>query len=182
MKIPKNGNLAKLVAFFLISGVLLATIALSASGWNEFGNGPDSGNLADGSNPSIDNSDENEDGNGDADIPVVAPKPVFYHYITGLEINEEDTGARPICFVIDPNAPIYGLSSSHLTVEVPIENGETRLLVFTNDATALGKLGSIAPTRKYISNIANYFGGVLASLGPKTSNKHPGQVGLGTLS
>ncbi len=165
MKIPKNGNLAKLVAFFLISGVLMATIALSASGWNEFGNGPDSGKLEDGKNPSIDNSDENKDGSGDEDIPVVAPKPVFYHYITGLEINEEDTTLRPICFVIDPGAPLYGLGSSFLTVEVPVENGQTRFLVFTNDATSAGKLGSIAPTRKYITNIANYFGGVLASLG-----------------
>lgn len=175
MKFPKNGNLAKLVAFFLISAVLMATIALSASGWNEFDDGPDSGNFEDGKKPSIDNSDENKDGQSEGDdIPVVAPKPVYTHYITGLEINEEDTLIRPMCVVIDPSAPIYGVSSSFMTVEIPVEDGKTRFMIFTNDATSLGKLGSIAPTRKYISNIAGYLGGVTVSIGCDDSFDYAG--------
>lgn len=179
MILKKNGNLAKLVAFFLISAVLIATIALSASGWNEFNNGPESGNPEGGLKPSIGNSDENKDGQpGGNDTPVVAPKPVYYHYITGLEINEEDTLVRPIGFVIDPSAPMYGTSSSLMTVEIPVEAGQTRLVVFTNNATSLGKLGSIAPTRKYITNVINYFGGVLGSLGNDDSFDYSGTSGV----
>ena len=66
---------------------------------------------------------------------------------------------------MDTDGPLYGLSSAFMTVEIPIENDKTRLVAFTNDAAKLGKLGSIAPTRKYISNIVRYFGGVLVSLG-----------------
>ena len=60
---------------------------------------------------------------------------------------------------------MYGISSSYLTIEFPTEYGNTRFLCFTDEATSLGKIGSLAPSRGYISNLASYFGGILLSYG-----------------
>lgn len=167
MKTLKNGNLAKLVAFFLIAISLTAVIAISAGGWLENDKTePDSGNIEDENQSSSDNADENTDGDKiENDTPVVAPKPSYTHYLTGLKISESDYLIKPYAIVLDPQAPQYGISSSMLTVEIPIENGETRYLMLTNDASSLGKLGSIAAARKYINSIASYLGGVLVSYG-----------------
>lgn len=167
MKALKNGNLAKLVAFFLIAISLTAAIAISASGWLENNNTePDSGNIEDEKTPSSDNADENTDGpQGEDDTPVVAPKPIYTHYLTGLEISEAEYLIKPFAVVLDGDAPMYGISSSLLTVELPTENGNSRYLMFTNKASALGKLGSVTATRKYITNIASCLGGVLVSYG-----------------
>ena len=166
MEAKKNSNLPKAVAFFLIVSVLICAIAFSASGWQgDNQNMPDSnGNVSAGD--SLDeNVDENNDGGSGENVDTEPPKPLFLHYITGLEITEEETHQKPYAVVLDTEGPLYGLSSSFLTIEIPVEDGKTRLVAFTNDATKLGKLGSIAPTRKYISNIARYFGGVLVSTG-----------------
>ncbi len=167
MKAFKNGNLAKLVAFFLIAISLTAAIAVSASGWLENDNTePDSGNIEGGNPPSNDNADENKDGPTVEDnAPVVVPTPTYTHYLTGLEISEADYLMKPFAVVADTAAPMYGISSAIMTVEIPLEDGKTRYLLITPSATSLGKLGSICPTRKYISNIASYLGGVLVSRG-----------------
>lgn len=176
MKVLKNGNLAKLVAFFLIAVSLTAAIAVSASGWLETDNTePDSGNIEGSDTPPSDNADENKDGPGSQDdTPVIAPTPTYTHYLTGLEISEEDYLKKAYAVVLDTTAPLYGISSAIMTVEVPIENGHTRYLLITPNATSLGKLGSIAPTRKYITNFAAYLGCVLVSRGEDDSFSYSG--------
>ena len=72
---------------------------------------------------------------------------------------------KPLCVIYDSDAPLYGISSAMLTVEIPIEGSDTRLLVFTDKATEAGKLGALAPTRDYITNIASFFGAVPVYLG-----------------
>lgn len=163
MQKAKSGNLAKLVAFFLIATVLIIAIAISASGWQENPDKePDSGNVDNSTN---DNADENIDGSDDNDVPTIAPTPSYTHYLTGLEITEAESLVKPFALVLDTKAPLYAISGAKLLVEIPTENGNTRYLAFTDDATTAGKLGSIDKTRDYISNIAEYFGGILVSYG-----------------
>ena len=100
----------------------------------------------------------------DADIPV-AVTPKYYNYLTGLETDEDDAMRKPIAFVTDPQAIIYGISGASLSVELPVEGSESRLLIFTDQATSLGKIGQIKPARGYISDLVRYFGGVLLSSG-----------------
>ena len=160
MDSKKNGNLAKLVAFFLIVTVLIMAVAFSVSGWQGENPGePDSGESQAGGT-----ADENTDGDttDDTEEPIA---PVYTHYISGLVITEEESLLKPLCLIYDIEAPMYGISSSFLTVEIPTEGGKSRLLAFTNDATSLGKLGALAPTRKYISSIAASFGAIEVCIG-----------------
>ncbi len=183
MESKKNGNPAKLVAFFLVVTVLIAAIAFSASGWQGDALGkPDSGNSdADGDESENGDADENKDGEGNGEeTPVTPVTPIYTHYVSGLEITKEESLLKPLCIVFDTEAPMYGISSSFLTVEIPTEDGKTRLLAFSNDATSKGKLGSIAPTRKYISNIAGYFGAVLVSAGEDDKFEYSGVNNLDT--
>ena len=160
----QNGNLAKLVAFFVIAVVITCTVSFAANGWQSFIENPDGNDAADNeSKPGENTGDDTE--NEENDVPVIAPEPKYYHYITGLETTLEASLKKPLCVVFSSENPMYGISSSFMTIELPVEYGNTRLLCFTSDAQSLGKLGSIAPSRGYISNFATYFGGVLLSYG-----------------
>ena len=61
--------------------------------------------------------------------------------------------------------PLYGISNSDITFEFPIENGKTRLLAYTTSYSALWKIGSLCPTRAYISFTSNFIGGIVVSYG-----------------
>ena len=170
MKWIQNGNLAKLVAFFVIAAVITCTVSFAANGWESFITEPDSDKIVTDVNKENDNVDENTDGdnntnNQDPDVPTVAPAPKYFHCLTGLEITLENSLKKPLCIVMSSTDPLYGISSSYLTIEIPTEYGKTRLLCFTDDTDQLGKIGSLAPTRGYMSNLASYFGGVLLSYG-----------------
>ncbi len=160
MNILKSGNLIKLIAFLAIAGILTCTVAFAASGRQSFSEDePDSGNADGDKLPPNGEADENKD--GDNDNVVEAPVIKYYHYITGEEIANGPQATRPVCFSFSNGAPLYGISSSYLTVEMPTENSETRFLMFTDDADSLGKIGSIAPIRGYITNVAAAFGAAL---------------------
>ena len=166
MKWLQNGNLAKLVAFFVIAVVITCTVSFAANGWQSFiNNEPDSDKITTDNNSANNKVDENNDGEKDEDIPVVQPTPKYYHPITGLETTLENSIKRPLSICFETSNPLYGISSSYLTIEFPTEYGNTRFLCFTDEAKSLGKIGSLAPSRGYISNLATYFGGVLLSYG-----------------
>ena len=160
MKWIQNSNLAKLVAFFVIAVVMICTVSFAVNGWQSF---------TDNDIPAEDQSNKpNEDNTVELpseDIEVVLPTPMYFHPITGMETTLEKSTVKPLCFVFSSSDPLYGISSSYLTIELPTEYGNTRLLCFTDDAKTLGKIGSLAATRGYISNLAKYFGGVLLSYG-----------------
>lgn len=158
MKRVKHSNLPKLVAFFLVVGVLTCTVAYAASGWN-YDILNSTLNNDNTNSDKTDSSDKNDDDN--TDVPVVLPIPEYLHYITGMEISPDRANDLPLCFVFDSAINAYSMSTSFLTFEIPTENGRTRLLSFTDDALTLGKIGSIAPTRDSISTIASIFGGVI---------------------
>ena len=74
---------------------------------------------------------------------------------------------------MNPNLPSYGISSADLLCEVSTENG-SRYIAFINDTQNLWKIGSITPTRGYISNIAKYFGAISVSSGNDDSIHYTG--------
>jgi hypothetical protein len=137
-----------------------------SSGWqNQAPNQPDSSET-DGNTSPNGNADENKDGinNKDEDIPTVSPTPEFLHPFTGKEISSEDAYKRPLCFIYDSNSALYGISSSFLTVEIPTEDGSTRFIAFQSNCDS-GKIGTLAPTRDYITDFAGAFGGILFAYG-----------------
>ena len=181
MKWLQNGNLAKLVAFFVIAVVITCTVSFAANGWQSFiKNEPDSDEVMPDNDSANNNIDENNDGTQDEDIPVVQPIEKFYHAITGLETEFENTLKKPIAICLESSSPLYGISSSYLTIEFPTEDGNTRFLCFSDEVTSLGKIGSLAPSRGYISNLVSFYGGILLSYGNDDSFKYdyklPGSV------
>ncbi len=186
MKRSKNGNLAKLVAFFVIVIIIICSVSFMASGWQlyvtkdqnsgDVASSDKTNDQADGNKDPSNNESEGEaDGsqNGEnPDVPALKPIPEYLHYISGKEISQEQSKIRPLAFVMNTAYPAYGLSSSFLTVEIPTEGGKTRFIAFTDTAEALGKIGSLSETRKYISDVAAAFGGILVSIGNDDSYEY----------
>ena len=84
MKWLQNGNLTKLVAFFVISVVITCTVSFAANGWESFvGDGkteeaPSTDSVLNGDNTVI----EGEEQEPSTDVSVVIPTPKYYHSIT----------------------------------------------------------------------------------------------------
>lgn len=178
MKSLKMNGLQRLLSFVLIAVLLICIVGFAAGGWQSNpDNEPDSGNVGD----KTDKTDENTDGDNsndteqntppandtpdDTETPPVPEPPKYYSTVTGLEITEEQSTAIPLGFVIDPSATLYGNSYADITFEFPIENGNTRMLSYISNVAALWKIGSLAPTRAFISGTSNFFGGVVISYG-----------------
>lgn len=182
MKWLKNGTPVKLVAFFVIAVILTCTVAFAAGDWQSFVNtDPDdnSGNVDGEGDSTNDEADNNTDGSNagnsapdnindstdTGDDPTVNVVPEYLHYITGLEIDSTLAFKKAVCAVFDSKSPLYGLSSSILTIELPTEGGESRYIGFFDDIASLPKLGSIASTRHYMTNFSANFCGILLANG-----------------
>ena len=178
MKSSKTGSTTRLLSFVLIAILLISLVSFAAAGWNKNPeNEPDSGNI--NSDNENEKADENKDGNSDNNVnnipnetptdtpndPPVPEKPIYYNVMTGMPTDEEELLKMPIGFVQSSALSLYGISGADLTVEFPTENGETRLLSYTTSYTSLWKVGSLAPTRDYITNMSNVFGGAIVSYG-----------------
>lgn len=170
MKSSKLNGLQKSVAFVVIAGLLICVIAFAANGWQLTNvNEPESGDVGENN----DETDENIDGtdkqpNQDSDIPTETPEVdiiKYYNKITGLEVSAEQFSAMPLGVVIDPSMPLYGISGADLTIEYPLENGGSRILAYSTNSTMLWKVGSLAPTRDFISSTTKLFGGIVISYG-----------------
>ena len=158
MKRSKRGNYQKVVALVLIAIVIISAVGFVANGWQPIINsGADSGD-AGNNNGDVANKNENAD-----EIPVVG-EPKYYSYLTGLETTEELSRQLPIAFLTDPGLPLYGASYALVAIEFPTE-GESRLVLYAENATSLGKIGPLLPTRDYISGILSHFGGTLLTMG-----------------
>lgn len=154
----KQGNYTRVIAFFLVAVTLICTFGFAAEGWQPEKNEDDSGKI-DNSSDETDNNKENAPSSPEIYVPE------FINVITGLETTEELSRNKTICFVMDATSPLYGISDSDMIIELPTEDGNTRLSVFTSNYKILGKVGSITKTRGYISNLAKYFGAILISTG-----------------
>ena len=168
MKNIQNGNVAKIMAVVLISVMLIFMIGIVVNGWQHETNGENSGEV-NNSNDNADNPNGDTSLNeGTADnntLESILTKPQFTNYLTGLGVDEENYAKVPYVFSVEPNAPLYGISSSELTFEIPTDNGDSRFLIYCTDISKLGKIGAIAPTRDYISQILKFYGGILVANG-----------------
>jgi len=163
----------RLIAFFLIAVLLICLVGFAANGWQDTDNEPDSGDVG----GTTDNTDENTDGNtentqppqNDDSInttpPETTPPPKYFNPITGLEVTEAVLSYIPFGFVMDTDSPLYGVAKAELNIEFPTENGTTRITSFSTKAHTLWKIGALAPTRDFITSMANLFGGVIISNG-----------------
>ena len=165
-----TGSINKIFAAILIGVMLILMIGIVVSGWQTDSNGENSG---DNGNITVNADNLNGDtdkNNGTADnfssSEISQPKsPEYVNYLTGAEISEKDQNRNPFVIVTDPNALSYGISRAELTVEIPIENGGTRMLTYITDISDLGKLGALRSTRKYITSITSFFGGLVIANG-----------------
>ncbi len=166
MNTTKSGSYSKLIAFFLVAVILLCAFGFAVEGWQpDPTEKPNSGD-AESNGDADKNKDENQNTTPEDDPKPEKPViPEYTNSITGLEITAEQSGSKHLCFVYDSAAPLYGISSSDLLIEIPTEGDTTRFLSFVSDAKGLGKIGSIAPTRGYISNLAKNFSSILISHG-----------------
>lgn len=175
MKNATVGSIPKLLAATIIGVVFIFLIGTVASGWqnkndnndNNSGDTDDTIGDADESNGDTDKNDGTADNNNQNNevIPEEPKPPEFTSYLTGLEISPELAGKLPYAITVEPGAPLYGISGSEITIEIPTESGETRFLVYRSDISQLGKIGAIAKTRNYISQITKFFGGILIANG-----------------
>ncbi len=157
MNNARLGNYAKLIAFFLVAVLLIIGFGFATEGWWQ--------------TPSADTNDEtNKNPTGDAQLPPkdedgpsepVFTPPEYVNFLTGLETTEELARKRHFSFVLDTDSPLYGISASDIIAEFPTEDYTTRLLAFTNTLGALSKIGSISPTRSYISNFSRFFSSII---------------------
>lgn len=168
MKTNKTSNgLYRLVAFLLVATVLVFCVGFVASGWQGDAKTPDSGDTEKNNGKTDENKDgkqPNEKEEPDPVVPAVIV-PEYTDPLSGLEIDAALAAVRPVAFVSDPSAPLYGISAASLTVEFPTEDGKTRLLSFCNEPQKLGKIGSLAPLKGYIQTVAKALGGITVCRG-----------------
>ena len=163
MNNSKAGSYGRLIAFFLVAIILLCAFGFAVEGWQP-ANQRDPNTIT----PGTDDTDKNDNKDTSGDTPIQPEEPKIPDYtdpITGLEIAEADSRIRYIAFVIDSSAPLYGISASNMIIEIPTEKSSTRLMAFMRQGDVCAKLGSIAPTRAYISSLSKYFGAALVAYG-----------------
>ncbi len=188
MKPLKLNSFYKFICFVLLVILIVSAVGFAADGWQVTPNTPDSGEVGDktddadenkdGQTPSEDDNDNTEDENDksnetDTDkdntdaTPVIPeePKVIYTNSITGLEVTEEEFNALPIGVIVNPSAPLYGISDTDIAIEFPIEDGSTRLLAYSTSSEVLWKIGSLSATRNYITGTASFFGGIVVCYG-----------------
>ncbi len=159
MNKQKANSYPKLFAVFLVAIILVFSVGLVADGWQE-SQGPTVDNNSDKIDSPSDKVDENtntetNDSQGSDQPEIYIPK--YVNYLTGLECSENLYVKRHGAFIFNSKSPLYGISNADMIIEFPTESGETRFAALINNPKELGKIGSIAPTRNYISSVINYF-------------------------
>ena len=162
MNKARYGNYAKLIAFFLVAVLLIVGFGFATEGWWQ-DTEEDKPNT-DTDNPKDNISNDTSENTNNQDAPVIA-EPEYINSITGLEISEDAARNRHYAFVLDTDSPLYGLSLCDLIAEFPTESESTRLLAFINNTDKLSKIGSIAQTRSYISNVSRFFSSIIVHNG-----------------
>ncbi len=158
MNKARYGNYAKLIAFFLVAVLLIVGFGFATEGWWQ--DSEETNKLNGSDKPKEDETDAPSMETDTPDKPVILT-PEFTNSITGLEITEDAARKRHFAFVLDTDSPLYGISFCDMIAEFPTENDSTRLLAFTNTPEKLSKIGSIAPTRAYISNVGRFFSSII---------------------
>ncbi len=164
-KFQASSRTLRLIAFLLIATVLICIAGFSAEGWQSMTKPENNSDKA------VNNSGNVDNNKGETPtVPVIK----YYDYLTGEEISEDMLLMKKSAFVMSSAAPMYGISEADLVIELPTESRtDSRLLVYTECLNTIGKIGSIAPTRAYISSLVSSFGGILISNGEDDSADRP---------
>ncbi len=175
----KDKNLHKIISAVIVGILLVLMVGIVANAWkqkNDYENNGDTDEIigdadnknddTDKNNSTVDNitPDNNQDNTEDNNEEETYV-PLFVNYLTGLECTEDSAYKIPYAFVCEPLAPLYGISDSDMTIEIPIENGDTRFLIYKSEISSLGKIGALAETRNYITVLNKFFGGVISAYG-----------------
>ena len=148
MKNTKTSSLLRLVAFLLITVVLIGVVGVISEGIEKEPNGDIQNN-----------TDNNIPSPPATDIPAVNIQ--YENYLSGLLCSKEESDTIPLCYMMHTSGALYGIKDAELTIEFPVENGQSRLLVYTSKTSHLGKIGSVASARMYLASILSTFGGIL---------------------
>jgi hypothetical protein len=162
MKQIPSGRIQKIVAISAIALIITLIFGFAVSGLN------DNSQINENQNSSQIPEDPKEPEEPLEDEPpaqTLPPEIVYINYLTGLVTTEKKYQSRPYVYSMTSSAPFYAISGADLVIEVPVENKETRLLVYTQNSTEAEKIGAIAPTRDYISWLTKAFGGLLIANG-----------------
>ncbi len=172
MNNKKRSSLLRLIAFFLVALILVCTFGFTADGWSI--NNKIVENSTQNNKPSSSPSGDNTPDEETSTIPPQIIIPEYFNLLTGLETTKELSTHRPISFIMSPDSPLYGTSNADILVEIPIEDGRTRLMAVLSDYKNLWKIGSLSPTRAYISNVAKFFGSAIICPGNDDSVSYIG--------
>ena len=151
MKSTKQQNLLRPVAFFALVAIIILTVCFAASGYNEE-------TSTDGIQPTPEQGEEESE-------PTVAPMPEYFDRLTGIPTTEDRANVSEVALVLNSTDPLFGVKGSKVTIEIPTESGGTRLVVHLEKDLLPGKIGSLSPTRGYISSLSLAFSGLLVSYG-----------------
>ena len=162
MNIINKSNLLRLIAFFLTATVMCCTFGFTTDGWKiKKTNDPqDQSNIT----ASPEHKEEERE-NDSAPEDEIIVEPIYINPLTGEEDTEEAATSFPLSFVIDGNSPAYGVSNADVLIDFPTENNNSRYLCITTKYTDIWKIGSLSPTRGYITNLASFFGADIISYG-----------------
>lgn len=163
MKASNPSNRFRPVAFFLIAIALILTVGFAAYGLRDSDSKNNSGEVDFNSDKA--DKDTLSQTNPDT-LPESQNKPYIpkhINYLTGLECTDSLSSLKPFVFSMDSSAPLYGISSADMMMEIPTESGTTRLLAYITKDQLPTKIGSVSPSRGYIDNLVKYFGGLFIS-------------------
>ena len=172
MKPQKLTGFHKFVCFVFFAILIILLIGFASNGWQTNDSIPDSGDVGNLTNDTDVSNNENGTNNntllnGENSTPQVpSPEPIIYiNPITGTQVSEEQYNKTPTATVVDPSMPLYGVSGNDLSIEFPREDDSTRMLVYKSSDEIRWNIGALATSRKFISGMANFFGGIIVSYG-----------------
>ena len=107
-------------------------------------------------------AEANQEVKKETNDPVPIPDPAIksYKVLTGLETTSDLADLRPVAISISNDAyslPQYGIGNADILVEVPLEDGSTRLALLTTNYRNMTTIGSVASTRSYLLEICDAF-------------------------
>lgn len=161
MKFKPLPKLKKPAVIILVALAILITAGLTGCTLASLINKQPNETVDNAPNESRDEADKNKDVEDKVDDK---PKPIiYYHVLTGLETTRELAGLRPVSVCIANSIyslPQEGIGDAQILVEMPLENGTTRLMLLTNDYRQTATIGGVQSSRSYLMKVANAFNAI----------------------
>lgn len=167
MKFSKYSSTFKFCSLVIVIVLIITSVGFAVSGRGIPGLGMQDDTAGNIFYPDSNSNTQNptQDNNTDKTDTNISTLYTHLSKMTGLPISESQFNATPYGVIVDPLSFLYGISESDISIEFPIENGTSRLLSYSTSESTMWKIGSLKPTRKFISNTSNLIGGVAISYG-----------------